>query len=301
MTGPFAAPAAAPRIWDVEAQRFIDERQLVDRLATARFRLLGEVHDNAQQHLVRARLIGQIAATGARAAVVFEQFDLDHDRALVAAQARAADAELLADAGKLDRKSWRWPLHKPLIDAALAAKLPIRAANLPRAELMRLARRGVGELPIAPWRARFLAAQWGEREESALHADIIESHCNLLPESMVPSLVLAQRLRDAAMAQALVVAAPGDGAILIAGNGHVRNDLAVPLYLHAFGLPDADARSLSVGFIEVTPEDARSDDFPRNVIAAHPGFDFIWFTPPAERPDRCEELKKPGARSVPGS
>jgi uncharacterized iron-regulated protein len=278
-----ASSASESSIWDVRAARFIDEPQLVAELAAARYRLLGEVHDNPAHHAIRARLITQIAATGARPAVVFEQFDLDQDEALVAAQAAGGDAEQLAEAAHLDARGWAWPLHKPLLDAALAARLPVRAGNLPRARLR-------GDAPAALGGSaamRLRAARWGEPQAAQLRADILDSHCGALPEAAVPRLVLAQRMRDAAMAQALIDAATADGAILVAGNGHVRADLAVPLYLHAAGLPDAQARSLGVGFIEVDGEERRADDFPQRVAADHPGFDYLWLTPPVAREDPC--------------
>jgi uncharacterized iron-regulated protein len=280
-----------PRIWDVGAARFVAEPQLVGRLAAARYRLLGEVHDNPAHHAIRARLIAALAATGARPAVVFEQLDLDHDAAVVAAQAAGADAEQVADAGRLDRKAWAWPLHKPILDAALANGLPVRAGNMPRESLR-------GDLQAAAldrdsgaiWYARFHAARWTEAQAAALRADMVEGHCGKLPEAVVPRILLAQRVRDAAMAQALVKDATAGGAILIAGNGHVRADLAVPVYLHAPGLPDADSPSVSLGLIEVTPDEERAGDFPRRVVAANPGFDYLWFTPPAPREDPCAGL-----------
>src|SRR5215831_11225755 len=116
---PGANAAAESRVWEVRANRFVTEAQLVADLAAARYRLLGEVHDNAAHHVIRARLIAAIAATGARPAVVLEQFDLERDAALIAVQAAGGDAEKLADAGRLDRKGWMWPLHKPVLDAAL--------------------------------------------------------------------------------------------------------------------------------------------------------------------------------------
>src|ERR1700690_1575480 len=256
-------------IWDVHAQRFITERELVDRLTRARFKLLGEVHDNPLHHSLRAQVVSAIGATGARPAVVMEQFDLGSDDALIAAQARGTDAEQLADTGKLNRGDWGWPLHRPIVDAALAARMPIRAGNLSDRELMRIARAGLQSAPDAAWRPRFDATPWGEREAAGLRAEIGESHCNALPDAVVPTLVLAQRVRDAAMAQALVDAATGDGAILIAGNGHVRNDLGVPRYLQAPGMPGDRTSTLSVGWIEVSAEEGRSDEFPKNVVAEH--------------------------------
>jgi uncharacterized iron-regulated protein len=284
-----ADPAPQPRIWDIDAARFIDEPMLVAGLAGARFRLLGEVHDNPAHHVIRARLIAGVAATGARPAVVLEQLDLDRDQAVRAAQAAGADAERIADVGRLDRKAWDWPVHKPIFEAALGNKLPIRAGNVPR-ERLRGDPQAAENDSSAIWYARIRAARWTEAQAAALRADIVEGHCNKLPESVVPRIVLAQRLRDAAMAQALVDDATATGAILIAGNGHARADLAVPVYLHAPGLPGADARSVSLGLIEVTPEDEHAADFPRQVIAEHPGFDYLWFTPPAAREDPCAGL-----------
>jgi len=286
------APARQPRIWDVRAERFVSERLLVADLAAARYRLLGEVHDNPWHHDIRARLIIAIAATGARPAVVFEQFDLDRDEALLAAQAARADAEQLAEAGRLDRKSWAWPLHKPILEAALSMRLPVRAGNLSRAQLRGDLRAAVVQDTNAIWYVRLHAARWTGAHAMVLRAEIIESHCGKLPEAIVPRLVLAQRVRDATLAQALVSAATADGAVLIAGNGHVRADIAVPVYLNVAGLPDADARSVSVGFIEVRPDDERAGDFPRQLVADHRGFDYVWLTPPVARDEPCERLPR---------
>lgn len=295
-TAPVEGWATSPRIWDIHAARFVGESQLVGALAAARYRLLGEVHDNPIHHEIRARLITAIASSGARPAVVLEQFDLERDRDLIAAQAAGADAEQLADAGRLDRKSWRWPLHKPILEAALAMRLPVRAGNLSRAQLAADLQAAIDQDSSAIWYARLHAARWTEAQAAELSADIVESHCHQLPEAVVPRLVLAQRMRDAAMAQALFNDATTGGAILIAGNGHVRADLAVPVYLHAGGLPDADARSLSLGLIEVSPVDERSPDFPRQVVAEHPGFDYVWLTPPVAREDPCKSLSLPAAQ-----
>lgn len=277
------------RIYDVHAQRFVTEAALVADLATARYRLLGEVHDNPAHHAIRARLLAEIAQHGLHPAVVMEQFDLDHDAALQAAQAAGVDAERLASAGRLDRKGWHWPLHEPIIEAALAQHLRVRAGNLSRATL---GVDGPGETNVgAAWRARLLGARWTDQQARDLHAEIVDSHCGLLPEAVVPRLVLAQRERDAAMAQALVADATRDGAILIAGNGHVRADRGVPAYLHATGLPEAGARSLSVGLIEVEPGDEHASDFPGRIAADHPGFDYLWLTRKIARPDPCAEFR----------
>ncbi|HEX7271821.1 MAG TPA: hypothetical protein VF420_06695, partial [Casimicrobiaceae bacterium] len=63
---PNGGSPSEPRIWDVRAERFVGEPQLVTALAGARYRLLGEVHDNPAHHDIRARLITEIAAAGTR-------------------------------------------------------------------------------------------------------------------------------------------------------------------------------------------------------------------------------------------
>lgn len=285
-----AAVIAAPetvRIYDVRAQRFVREDALVDALAGVRYRLLGEIHDHPAHHAIRARLLREIAQRGLHPAVVMEQFDVDHDAALRAAQERHADPEQVATAGALDRKGWRWPMHEPIVAAALALDLPLRAGNLPRGALRGdLDRDGDPRLAT-----RLRAAVWTDAQARELTNDIVESHCRMLPDAVVPTLVLAQRMRDAAMAQALADDATADGAVLIAGNGHVRDDLGVPVYLHAPALPDAKARSISVGFLEASDDDVRAADCPGQIVAAHPGFDYVVLTPEIARPDPCEAFR----------
>jgi uncharacterized iron-regulated protein len=279
-----AATAAGPAIFDSAAGSGIDEPALVTRLAAARYRLLGEVHDNPASHRLRAGLLRDLASRGQRPAVLLEQFDLPHDDALLEAQAAGADADTLARAGKLDRRGWKWPLHEPIIAAALAAHLPVRAANLPGEVLVPLLRDGnegrVGD-EVKETAAR---APWSAAQESGLEDEIREAHCGKLPDTLVPRFARAQRLRDAAMARALVRDATAGGAVLIAGNGHVRRDRGVPAYLPA-------GESLSVGFIELEP----GEDAGKVARELRESYDYVWFIPPVQRPDPCAAMKSPPA------
>lgn len=283
----------APVVWDVQAGTAISEADLVARIAPARYRLLGEVHDNPQHHALRARLLSGVARTGREPAVVLEQFDLGYDPALVKAQAAGVDAEGLAGAGELDRRAWAWPLHKPIIEAALAAGLPIHAGNAPRDAFDALIRRDDRSAIAPSLLARLSASRWTEQQARALREDIIEGHCRKLPETLVPRMAVAQRLRDAAMADALSRSATRDGAILIAGNGHVRRDLGVPVYLTTAGAGDV----VSVGLIEMMPAQLGAPDAGRTAAATHPGFDYLWLTGAIERADPCAgfAVASPGA------
>lgn len=271
------APPGAGRILDVRAHRFIDEATLVARIAAVRYRLLGEIHDNPAHHRLRAGLIARIVASGRRPAVVMEQLELVRDESLVEAQRRGADADALADAGGLDKRGWRWPLHAPLIEAARAAGLPLHGGGLPVSALRAEPRDA--SAANAAWRTRLAEARWGEREEAALRKEIEGSHCGRIGKALVPRMAQAQRWRDAAMAQAVVRAATPDGSILIAGDGHVRRDLGVPRYL-------PPEETVSVGFVE-TPDAPTADDAV---------FDYVWYTDAAPREDPCAAFAAPRAR-----
>ena len=280
------ADRAVLPIWDVRAARMIDASELIARVANARYRLLGEVHDNPAHHRFRARLLDALGQAGKRPAVLFEQFDLAADAALRDAQQRGADAEALATAGGLDRDGWRWPMHKPLIEAALREHMPVYAANAARATLGAVMKTGDASGLDSALTTRLAQAPWTAEQAALLADDIRESHCNKLPADAVPRLALAQRVRDAAMAEAMVRDATADGAVLIAGNGHVRRDLGVPVYL------GAPAQAIvAVGWVEASADEMGATDFPRSAANARPGFDYLWFTSAVERPDPCAAMQ----------
>lgn len=210
------------------------------------FVLLGEVHDNRSHHEARAALLRRWLADGHRTTIVFEQFDRAQDLALAAAP---REAEALVEAGRFDRKGWRWPMHKPLLDAALAGGATIVGGNLERHIARRVVREGTAVLPpdVAALQA---GAPWSDAQQLALEREIDDGHCKALPQDMHAGMALAQRARDAAMARAMLDAraAGAERVILIAGNGHVRRDRAVPLYLRAAGVAATDIESR--GYLE---------------------------------------------------
>lgn len=268
-----AAPSAAQvlhglqgRIWDVRTQQFMGEQALYQRAAAARYVLLGEKHDSAAHHARQLAVLQGLAVLGAQPALAMEQLDSEHQTALAQAQGHGpVDADTLANAGQLNRQGWRWPLYKDLIAFAATRQWPVRAANLSRTEARRIA---LGEVvPALP------AAT--AQQQAALEDDVVQGHCGRRPEpARLAATVLAQRARDARMAQVLD-AAGGGPVVLIAGAGHVRSDRAVPRYLAEPG------KALSIGLLETVDPLAAPSQYD---LA---GFDVVWFTAPTERPDMC--------------
>jgi uncharacterized iron-regulated protein len=254
--------------------------------------LLGEVHDNAPLHTRRFRGLQAAIQAGWRPAVVMEQFDTNQQSAVDAARReRPRDvAHLIAHASPRSSsgaQAWDWPLYIPLIELALLHNLPLRAANLPRNQARRLVRGGWAEVFSAEQQdALGLSGAVPAALQAAQEREVDHGHCGALPSPVLPGMARAQMARDAVMAAVLREALqtrPGQGAVLIAGNGHVRRDLGVPQWLAA--LP---AQQLwVVGFVEAAPIPGIYDHVVQSEVAA--------------RSDPCADFKPSSAtqNSVP--
>jgi uncharacterized iron-regulated protein len=284
---PAGPTALAGRIYRVRDDSFIDESTLVDALANARFVLLGEVHDSADAHRAQLRLVDALLAHGRTPALVFEMIDADRQPAIDAARtAGVRDPDALAVAVSFDREGWPWHFYRPLFAVALAHDLPIVAGNAPRGETRGLVMRGLASMDPARAHTLGIDEPLPEAAQETLRAEMRESHCNMLPESMLDGMALAQRARDGALAERMV--ASNRDAVLIAGAGHARTDRGVPVRLHALA-PDSSVAS--VGFVEVDREHDDPRAYASRFHAERLPFDFVWFVPDVARGDPCEQFR----------
>lgn len=278
-------PADLP-IFDIATGAALTPSAFTARLQSADAVLLGEYHDNAEHHRLRGALLR--APAGRRAAVVFEHFG----RGVVPPAGSADSVEPWLARSGFDTKGWRWPLHQPVVDAAFATGRPVRGSNLPSESLRDVVRRGAsaGPADLVPV---IEAAPLDSASRAALDADIITGHCGAMPASMIGGMRDAQVVRDAAMAKAMLEAAADGPPWLVAGNGHVRRDLAVPRLLAA---ARPSWRVLAVGFLErdstgaLPSLDAQRGRYDIVVVASHV----------AGRPDPCAGFRRP-ARPTTGT
>jgi uncharacterized iron-regulated protein len=278
------------RIWDVSSARFIDRQSLVTRLARADFLLLGERHDNLDHHLLQAEVLRSLIALGRRPAVGFEMFGLDDANAIANHLAFAPnDAAGLGRAVNWNKSGWPdWAMYQPIAEAALQARLRIVATNLPLATARKMSSDGLAALDPSVRRELGLDRPLSDTMFATMATDIRNSHCGYASEESVKAMVVVQRARDAQMAQSLIAAGDPDGAVLVAGAGHVRNDYGIPVYLTAKA---AGEQVISLAFLEVDDQEPE----PHNYALADPNgrlpFDYVWFTPRVDDENPCEKFK----------
>lgn len=220
--------------------------------------LVGEQHDAPEHQALQRELLLALADQGRLAAVVMEMADAGRDTQGL--PPGATEAQVRAALGWTDDTGWPWPTYRPVVMAAVQAGVPVFGGNLPRSS-MRSAMSDVALDASVP--ADVLARQ---REA------IREGHCDLLPASQLAPMARIQLARDRSLAAvAAARTRPGATVLLIAGNGHVRRDLGVPLHLGS-----RTAHRVVV---------ARAGSAGADAVA-----DAYWDTPALPAKDHCAEL-----------
>ena len=223
--------------------------------------VLGEVHDNPSHHAEQARLVQVIAPQ----ALVFEM--LSPTQAQAAMGVDRSDADAVAQATGWSASGWPdFALYAPLFAAAPDAL--IVGADVSRDDLVAVMQGGTVHVANALPQPPLTDAQLADLEQEQAQA-----HCGKLPDEMLPGMVSAQRLRDAAFGGAAVAAfeATGGPVVLITGTGHARTDVGTPAAIRA-ARPDLMVWALGQVEGEAAP------DAP---------FDAVIVTPVQDRPDPC--------------
>jgi len=269
--------AATPSLDDDPAG---SARLIAARARDAQVVYLGESHDNPHHHAGQARVLEAMLAGGARPALAFEMLTQDQQPAVDGAMGDGADPAAVAKRlGWADRGWPDFEMYRPLFDLVRRYGLPVVALDLDQPTVRRIAKEGLGALPVDErHRLTSLLAPEADRERE-LARDIEAAHCGLLPPAAVPRMVEAWHARNVTMARRILQALDrAPQVVVIVGRGHQAPG----------GLPDhVDAlrpgtRQLIVDFVEVGAEDSGP---PAS------GSRIVWPTPPVERPDPCAPLR----------
>lgn len=276
------------RIWDVVRRQFVSEDVLIRALVQTPFVALGEQHDNADHHLLQARLLKALIAGGRTPGVVFEM--LDHEEQPVVARALSEhprDADALARAVDWSHSGWpAWSSYRPVFAVAVEGGLTVLAAGIGRKAAIQVAEAGWPAVPKELVSTFHLEPELPPGFQEALRAEMRDAHCGLLPETMLDRMVLVQRVRDAELAAELVRLEPHGGGVMIAGNGHVRNDRGASALVHR-----RHSRIAAVALLEVHGEWSHPGEYAAAFRATRLPFDYVWFTPRASDADHCAEVR----------
>ena len=235
--------------------------------------LVGEQHDAPEHQQLQRQIVDWLAARGDLAALAMEMAERPHT---TAGLRRDASESAVRAALAWDEAGWPWATYGPVVMAAVRAGVPVRGANLPRADM----RRAMADTTLD---ARLPPAMLAEQESR-----IREGHCHALPESQIRPMTRIQIARDVAMAQTLTeAAAHGKAVLLVAGNGHVQRGLGVPQHLPA-GF-QSKVLSPQAGQAQAAMNTEASDT-PRRA-----GADLVWSTPALPPRDHCAAFRPAAA------
>lgn len=179
--------------------------------------LVGEQHDARAHARLQERWVASLARQGRLGAVALEMADRGTSTAGLPPN---ATEEEVRSALRWNQEGWPWPRYAPAVMAAVQAGVPVVGANLPRTSN----RQAMAD----PLLDRLLPETALAAQQEAVRA----GHCDLLPAQQIAPMARIQIARDVAMAQTVAsLVQPGKTVVLLAGAGHVREDVGVPLHL----------------------------------------------------------------------
>ena len=235
---------------------------LLDRVLPTPVLLLGEQHDASEHQTLQRDVVLALARREQLGALVMEM--VEQGRSTQGLASDADEARVRDALGWTDQSGWPWPVYGPVVMAAVRSGAPVIGGNLPRAQM----RGAMGNASLDG----LVSDGVLQRQRDGIR----DSHCGLLPEGQIAPMTRIQLARDQAMARTAAQAViPGKTVVLVAGNGHVRSDLGVPLHLPP-----------NVGHKVVMAQAGTPPD------AGAPPADTVWATSALPPRDHCAELRQ---------
>ncbi len=231
--------------------------------------LVGEQHDAPEHQALQASIVSTLASQGRLAALLLEMADSGQSTQSLPPSASEEDVQR---ALAWNNEAWPWPAYGPAVMQAVSAGVPVRGANLPRADMP-------AHMTDTSLDSRLPAAAWQAQQQA-----IREGHCGLLPERQVTPMTRIQVSRDLRMAQVLTeavrTAKASQVVVLISGSAHADKRLGVPQYLPA----DLRVRSVRLR--------AGGVESPSTSSGRTENFDEFLVTPPVPAQDYCAGLRQ---------
>ena len=288
------------QIYDARTAGTIDRGEVLRRMLESDVVYIGETHDNLEHQAIQLELLQALVEAGARPALGAEFFYRDqtatvmlHLRAPAHGHGGATDwrADLREALGWGGHRDADWQHYEPLLAVARESELSVFGADLRTDLRRRISRVGLdGLYPVE----RLLLPDPGEDdpEYKAHMFDVFTAgHCGWRNEALMEKLYATWRVRNQAMAEAVVAAAEaGDRpVVLITGAGHVEGFRGV--YSRVARIRP-QIRQFNLGLRQITIEPRPLSFHLGGAAGEANGHDVLWFTQRSSYVDPCERFRR---------
>ncbi|MEM6733357.1 MAG: ChaN family lipoprotein [Myxococcota bacterium] len=272
------------KIFDSRADDFVELDTVREEVSRAKFILLGEKHDNPAHHLGQASVLAMVTKGDRKPALVWEMV---HRKQGLDEPLYLGSAEAFGESLKWEESGWpSYSMYQPIVEVALGGGLAQYPGNLEPAAMRTAYTESLAGLDSERARAVGVSTTLAGEALEDLRKEIEKGHCGYGDANMLDSMAAAQQSRDAFMAKQMRDHQTADGAVLIAGGGHVRRDRAVPFHL-------VDSKDVTVDdLLVITWVEVRDDELdPRSYAGDEtPVFDLVFFTPRISNEDPCDQF-----------
>ena len=271
----------AGSLWHMATKEKTDVNRLRADVEATDHLLLGEKHDNIAHHDRQALMVSMLREAGKSGVLVMEMAEQKHRKVLAELEPEGLDG--LGDAIEWQQRGWGdWRDYQPIAEEGYAAGMRLKPGNPDRETLMSVGRGG--ELTKDQLEDLHWDVDYNDADRESLLDELVDAHCGMMGRESMGSLVRLQRLKDAFMAREMrQTRTDGEVSVLIAGNGHVRKDRGVPMFLNE------DDSVLSVALVEVVRDETDPNRYPSFNASL---YDYVWFTPRVDEIDPCEKFRK---------
>jgi uncharacterized iron-regulated protein len=249
--------------------------EILEALARKNVVLLGETHDNAEHHRWQLHTLAALHGRGKRIVIGFEMFPRAAQPVLDKwVRGELSREDFLANAGW--SRVWGFPsqLYMPIFDFARMHRIPMKALNVERGLISRVAREGWDAVPeperqgvstpaaaskayqrmlgeIYALKEAMSSGDPGEGAKAPEHKMEIDDAklAEFQQKDDFRNFVAAQQVWDRAMAQALAEASKEhEDAVIVAivGSGHVEGGFGIRHQLEDLGMTET-ATAIPVG------------------------------------------------------
>ncbi len=256
-------------IIDLHTATHLDFQSLIEKLAPNDLVFVGEIHNNAEHHLIQVQILQALMACCGPVDVAMEFFRTPQQPVLDSYLAGEMDEREFLKAVEWDT-SWGYPYHlyRPLISLARENGSRILALNVPQELVKRVARVGIGGL--TPEERDRLPLQIDLSVRA--HREYVRNAYLMHPRTRIPSFEFfyeAQCVYEEFMAESLADYFIEAGrhhrkVVAFTGNGHL---------VYGFGIPSRVTKRIPVTSVTILPFALTKETPLSNEIA-----DFLWLT-----------------------